>query len=141
MFAALVALVCNVPLKCKIFFHIVFLTLESLKYLYRPVNPDHFEMVPGKQICLPGTVDICCLFVASTAGRAASGRLFFRLVASTAGRTTSRGHDLLIFLCPTKQIRKCHNDYLHFYFGNIFCSLTVLYRRAIGEKSTHLFIT
>ena len=77
------------------------------------------------------------LLVASTAGRAASGRLFIRLVGRAAGgglllRLVGRATSSRLVRCaasrtsPTRQIRECHNDYLRLCLSNFSVRNSIL---------------
>ena len=70
-------------------------------------------MVPGKQLCLPGTVAIQCLLIAGAAGRTAGSGLFFRLVAGAAGGTA--GRRLLFRLIPRSAGRTAGRSRAGFY--------------------------
>ena len=115
MFASLIALVRDMPLKSKIALHVV-----DLSYIGIGLTDEQVGWFPAKSTP-PGTVETDDLLIARAAGRTAGGGLFVRLVRRTAGRgslggfvgsaasaATGRRRDTV----PGSEIRKCHMHFL-----------------------------
>ena len=114
MFAPLIALVRDMPLKSKVTLQVVALSYMGIGFTEKSSD------VPGENQPA-GNGELDELLVASAAGRAASRGLLVRLVRRTAGRgslgglvgsaasaATGRGRETI----PGSKIRKCHVFFL-----------------------------
>ena len=143
--ATLVTFICNVPLKRKILFHVF--------------RPRFIYQIGSAEKISEGSRQVCTrrepffrwieLLVGSTAGRTAGAGFFFRLIASTTGRTASGSRSSLYFLVPSKEIRKCHDHYLHIVYSECYFALCIFHcmdffhphKYALFYNLGHLLVT